>query len=69
MGSKLDKDPSSDVFQEDPSSSICVIHLTQTDREMDKQTVMKIVSLGRSNDLDTGILTELTHSKLNLQSS
>ena len=28
MGSKLDQDPSSDFFHEDPTSSICVILLT-----------------------------------------
>ena len=36
MGSKLDQDPSSDFFQEDLTSSICII--LQTNRQSDKQT-------------------------------
>ena len=40
MGSKLDHDPSSDFFQEDTSSGICII---LTNRQRNRQTVMKTV--------------------------
>ena len=45
MRSTLDQDPAFDIFQEDPTSSICVMLLTnkQTNTHTERQMFMKII--------------------------